>query len=365
MPSKQLESPTARSGSQSRKSMKGYDGGTVGSGTRRRSTTMPTAMSGRRASRARRSGRATSVRFGYYTSVVIALRTQDGKKSADDRARESPEAASSISGSTPASKISTRSKRSSGRIPATAYANVRKPAGSARAIIADFIPLTTIVLSGFDDQSVSVLSDGQPAARCTRRPPAPRRSASILHVGDVGHTLILGPDRRRQIDAARADRRPRSSATRTRRSSSSTKAIRRITLVQGVRAANTTIMHGRDGQPGSSVRPRENRRAGRRTRVGGRVDRERSSPCRASRSIRAHRRAIFHALDSASRKKPEPHHDGPAATARCRMPTLRAAPRPLHARRSARKTARFAGRFAQHGRVPSLRARTSHGERRQ
>ena len=66
--------------------------------------------------------------------------------------------------------------------------------------LAHMIPLSAVWAEAGEGTSISTRRRSS-----SPRPKAPPRSAFSLHVGDVGHTLIVGPDRRRQVGPAGAD----------------------------------------------------------------------------------------------------------------------------------------------------------------
>lgn len=130
---------------------------------------------------------ADVVRFGYYTSVIIV---SDADSSvADERAREVLKLLFNIGFNARIEDVNAV-EAFLGSHPGNGYANVRKPLVHTRNI-ADFIPLTTI-WSGFEENPCPFYPPHSPPLMYTATSGATPFRVN-LHVGDVGHTLILGP----------------------------------------------------------------------------------------------------------------------------------------------------------------------------
>jgi type IV secretion system protein VirB4 len=127
------------------------------------------------------------VRFGYYTSVVVI--SADDTQVADERAREVLKLLFNV-GFTARIEEVNAVEAFLGTHPGNGYANLRKPLLHTRNL-ADFLPLTTI-WSGAEYNPCPFYPEKSPPLAYTATNGATPFRLN-LHVGDVGHTLILGP----------------------------------------------------------------------------------------------------------------------------------------------------------------------------
>ncbi|MBD5655583.1 MAG: hypothetical protein IAI50_10470 [Candidatus Eremiobacteraeota bacterium] len=128
-----------------------------------------------------------AVRFGYYTSVVVI--SERDPQVADERAREVTKLLFNLGFNARIEEVNAV-EAFLGTHPANGYANVRKPLVHTRNL-ADFLPLTTIWSGEATNPCPFYPPESPPLAYTATNGATPFRLN--LHVGDVGHTLILGP----------------------------------------------------------------------------------------------------------------------------------------------------------------------------
>ncbi len=127
------------------------------------------------------------VKFGYYTGVLVLM--EDDAERADLAARDVVKLINH-SGFTAQVETVNAIEAYLGSLPGHGYANVRRPLMHTLNL-ADFLPLTS-VWSGFSGNPSPYYPKGSPPlAYAATGGATPFRLN--LHVGDVGHTLILGP----------------------------------------------------------------------------------------------------------------------------------------------------------------------------
>ena len=169
-----------------RKSMRGYLAETAGTG-------QPSAVNNDAGLMAADAQSALDdlagdiVRFGYYTSTVII--THEDPAVADERAREVLKLLFNLGFAARIEEVNAV-ESFLGTHPANGYANVRKPLVHTRNL-ADFLPLTAIWSGEATNPCPFYPPDSPPLAFAATNGATPFRLN--LHVGDVGHTLILGP----------------------------------------------------------------------------------------------------------------------------------------------------------------------------
>jgi len=130
---------------------------------------------------------ADRVRFGYYTSVIVL--SDEDTTVVDTQAREVLKLLFNLGFNARVEDINAV-EAFFGTHPGNGYANVRKPLVHTRTI-ADFIPLTS-VWAGEPNNPCPFYPPNSPPLAFTATSGATPFCLS-LHVGDVGHTLILGP----------------------------------------------------------------------------------------------------------------------------------------------------------------------------
>jgi type IV secretion system protein VirB4 len=127
------------------------------------------------------------VRFGFYTSVIIIA--EEDPQTADERAREVLKLLFNLGFNARIEDVNAV-EAFLGTHPGNGYANVRKPLVHTRNL-ADFLPLTTIWSGEAFNSSPFYPKESPPLAYTATSGATPFRLN--LHVGDVGHTLVLGP----------------------------------------------------------------------------------------------------------------------------------------------------------------------------
>ncbi len=127
------------------------------------------------------------VRFGYYTSTVVI--THEDPVVADERAREVLKLLFNLGFNARIEEVNAV-ESFLGTHPGNGYANVRKPLVHTRNL-ADFLPITTIWSGATTNPCPFYPPNSPPLAFAATNGATPFRLN--LHVGDVGHTLILGP----------------------------------------------------------------------------------------------------------------------------------------------------------------------------
>ena len=126
-------------------------------------------------------------RFGYYTSVIVL--TDEDHNAVDQQAREVLKLLFNLGFNARVEDLNAV-EAFFGTHPGNGYANVRKPLVSTRTV-ADIIPLTS-VWAGEPNNPCPFYPPNSPPLAFTATSGATPFCLS-LHVGDVGHTLILGP----------------------------------------------------------------------------------------------------------------------------------------------------------------------------
>jgi type IV secretion/conjugal transfer VirB4 family ATPase len=127
------------------------------------------------------------VRFGYYTSVIIV--ESDEVKIVEERAREVLKLLFNLGFNGRVEEVNAV-EAFLGTHPGNGYANIRKPLVHTRNL-ADFLPTTTIWSGDGHNPCPFYPPNSPPLAYAATSGATPFRIN--LHVGDVGHTLILGP----------------------------------------------------------------------------------------------------------------------------------------------------------------------------
>jgi type IV secretion system protein VirB4 len=127
------------------------------------------------------------VHFGHYTSVIIVA--DEDQRVADSRAREVLKLLFNAGFSARIEEVNAV-EAFLGTHPGNGYANVRKPLLHTRNL-ADFLPLTTIWPGEAHNPCPFYPEQSPPLLYAATNGATPFRLN--LHVGDVGHTLILGP----------------------------------------------------------------------------------------------------------------------------------------------------------------------------
>ncbi len=130
---------------------------------------------------------ADRVRFGYYTSSLII--TDADPVRADEKAREALKILFNLGFNGRIEEVNAV-ETFLGTHPGNGFANVRKPIIHTRNL-ADFLPLTTIWSGEEENPCPFYPPHSPPLAYAATSGATPFRLN--LHVGDVGHTLILGP----------------------------------------------------------------------------------------------------------------------------------------------------------------------------
>lgn len=127
------------------------------------------------------------VKFGYYTGVLVLM--EDDAERADLAARDVVKLINQ-SGFTAHVETVNAIEAYLGSLPGHGYANVRRPLMHTLNL-ADFLPLTSVWAGLSNNPSPFYPSASAPLAYAATSGATPFRLN--LHVGDVGHTLILGP----------------------------------------------------------------------------------------------------------------------------------------------------------------------------
>jgi type IV secretion system protein VirB4 len=127
------------------------------------------------------------VKYGYYTNVIVLM--EDDDERADLMARDVVKLINS-SGFTARVESVNAIEAYLGTLPGHGYANVRRPLMHTLNL-ADFLPLTSVWAGLKKNPCPFYGSDNSPLAYAATSGATPFRLN--LHVGDVGHTLILGP----------------------------------------------------------------------------------------------------------------------------------------------------------------------------
>jgi type IV secretion/conjugal transfer VirB4 family ATPase len=127
------------------------------------------------------------VRFGFYTSVVVLM--HEDPAVVDEYARETLKILFNVGFNARIEGVNAV-EAFMGTHPGNGYANVRKPIVHTRNV-ADFIPTTTIWPGAETNPCPFYPPKSPPLAYTATSGATPFRLN--LHVGDVGHTLILGP----------------------------------------------------------------------------------------------------------------------------------------------------------------------------
>ena len=170
-----------------RKSMKGYLGEQSGMATEPSQINNDAANMAADAQSALDDLAGDVVRFGYYTSTVIISEVDSAL--ADERAREVLKLLFNLGFNARIEDVNAVESFIATH-PGNGYANVRKPLVHTRNL-ADFLPLTTIWSGEQNNPCPFYPPHSPPLAYAATNGATPFRLN--LHVGDVGHTLILGP----------------------------------------------------------------------------------------------------------------------------------------------------------------------------
>jgi type IV secretion/conjugal transfer VirB4 family ATPase len=170
-----------------RKSMKTYLSESAGTGTGSGPVSGDADSMAYDAAEAMDDLSADRVRFGFYTSVIVL--TDEDHNVVDQQAREVLKLLFNLGFNARVEDINAV-EAFFGTHPGNGYANVRKPLVHTRTI-ADLIPLTS-VWAGEQTNPCPFYPPNSPPLAFTATSGATPFALS-LHVGDVGHTLILGP----------------------------------------------------------------------------------------------------------------------------------------------------------------------------
>jgi type IV secretion/conjugal transfer VirB4 family ATPase len=127
------------------------------------------------------------VKYGYYTNVIVLM--EDDEERADLVARDVVKLINS-SGFTARIESVNAIEAYLGSLPGHGYPNVRRPLMHTLNL-ADFLPLTSVWAGMAKNPSPFYPPNSAPLAYAATSGSTPFRLN--LHVGDVGHTLILGP----------------------------------------------------------------------------------------------------------------------------------------------------------------------------
>jgi type IV secretion/conjugal transfer VirB4 family ATPase len=130
---------------------------------------------------------SSAVHFGYYTSVIIVA--DDDERATEAHAREVLKLLFNAGFSARIEEVNAV-EAFLGTHPGNGYANVRKPLLHTRNL-ADFLPLTTIWPGEAHNSCPFYPQQSPPLLYAATHGATPFRLN--LHVGDVGHTLVLGP----------------------------------------------------------------------------------------------------------------------------------------------------------------------------
>ena len=169
-----------------RKSMRGYLAEQAGTGTAT-SINSDAANMADDAQAALDDLSADVVQFGYYTSVIVV--EGEDAKTVDQRAREVLKLLFNLGFNGRVEEVNAV-EAFLGTHPGNGYANLRKPLVHTRNV-ADFLPTTTIWSGEDGNRCPFYPPNSPPLAYAATSGATPFRIT--LHVGDVGHTLILGP----------------------------------------------------------------------------------------------------------------------------------------------------------------------------
>jgi type IV secretion/conjugal transfer VirB4 family ATPase len=127
------------------------------------------------------------VKYGYYTNVIVLM--EDDEERADLMARDIVKLINA-SGFTARVESINAIEAYLGTLPGHGYANVRRPLMHTLNL-ADFLPLTSVWAGLAKNPCPFYPPNSAPLAYAATSGATPFRLN--LHVGDVGHTLILGP----------------------------------------------------------------------------------------------------------------------------------------------------------------------------
>jgi type IV secretion system protein VirB4 len=130
---------------------------------------------------------ADTVRFGYYTSVIVL--TDEDPAVVDQQAREVLKLLFNIGFNARVEDVNAV-EAFVGTHPGNGYSNIRKPLVHTRTV-ADILPLTSVWAGEPTNPCPFYPPDSPPLAYTATSGATP--FCLSLHVGDVGHTLILGP----------------------------------------------------------------------------------------------------------------------------------------------------------------------------
>ncbi len=130
---------------------------------------------------------ADLVRFGFYTSVVVL--TDENAGVVEQQAREVLKLLFNLGFNARVEDVNAV-EAFAGTHPGNGYANIRKPLVHTRTV-ADFLPLTSVWAGEPVNPCPFYPPHSPPLAYTATSGATPFRLS--LHVGDVGHTLILGP----------------------------------------------------------------------------------------------------------------------------------------------------------------------------
>ncbi len=169
-----------------RKSMKGYLAEQAGTG-QASSVNNDAVNMANDAQEAADELSADAVAYGFYTSVIVV--SDNSTSVVDERAREILKLLFNLGFNARIEDVNAV-EAFIGTHPGNGYANIRKPLIHTRSL-ADFLPLTTIWSGSEYNPCPFYPPVSPPLAYAATNGATPFRLN--LHVGDVGHTLILGP----------------------------------------------------------------------------------------------------------------------------------------------------------------------------
>jgi type IV secretion system protein VirB4 len=170
-----------------RKSMKGYLSEQTGSGAAAAPVNNDADSMAYDASAALDELSSDRVRFGYYTSVIVL--TDEDPTVVEQQSREVLKLLFNLGFNARVEDVNAV-EAFIGTHPGNGYANIRKPLVHTRTV-ADFLPLTS-VWAGEPTNPCPFYPPNSPPLAFTATSGATPFCLS-LHVGDVGHTMILGP----------------------------------------------------------------------------------------------------------------------------------------------------------------------------
>jgi len=170
-----------------RKSMKGYLSEQTGSGAAAAPVNNDADSMAYDASAALDDLSSDRVRFGYYTSVIVL--TDEDPTVVEQQSREVLKLLFNLGFNARVEDVNAV-EAFIGTHPGNGYANIRKPLVHTRTV-ADFLPLTS-VWAGEPNNPCPFYPPNSPPLAFTATSGATPFCLS-LHVGDVGHTMILGP----------------------------------------------------------------------------------------------------------------------------------------------------------------------------